>query len=57
MQPQLRALDAFNARERLVDWVRSLGGASPPFFFFFLFFLLHTGHGPGALIFGPDHGA
>lgn len=41
MQPQLRALDAFNARERLVDWVRSLGVTT-----------LHTGHGPGALISG-----
>lgn len=41
MQPQLRALDAFNSRERLVDWVRSLGVTT-----------LHTGHGPGALISG-----
>ncbi|SDZ94006.1 amidohydrolase family protein [Alkalimonas amylolytica] len=41
MQPQLRALDAFNARERLVDWVRSLGVTT-----------FHTGHGPGALISG-----
>ncbi|MCC5826384.1 MAG: amidohydrolase family protein [Alkalimonas sp.] len=41
MQPQLRALDAFNSRERLVDWVRSLGVTT-----------FHTGHGPGALISG-----
>jgi imidazolonepropionase-like amidohydrolase len=41
MQPQLRATDAYNARERLVDWVRGLGVTT-----------LHTGHGPGALISG-----
>jgi imidazolonepropionase-like amidohydrolase len=41
MQPQLRALDAYNARERLVEWVRGLGVTT-----------LHTGHGPGALISG-----
>ncbi|MEO8010714.1 MAG: hypothetical protein ABI650_03615, partial [Dokdonella sp.] len=41
MQPQLRALDAYNARERLVDWLRELGVTT-----------LHTGHGPGALVSG-----
>jgi imidazolonepropionase-like amidohydrolase len=41
IQPQLRALDAYNARERLVDWVRELGVTT-----------LHTGHGPGALVSG-----
>jgi imidazolonepropionase-like amidohydrolase len=41
MQPQLRALDAYNARERLVDWLRDLGITT-----------LHTGHGPGALVSG-----
>ena len=41
MQPQLRAVDAYNARERLVDWLRGLGVTT-----------LHTGHGPGALISG-----
>jgi imidazolonepropionase-like amidohydrolase len=41
MQPQLRATDAYNARERLVDWLRGLGVTT-----------LHTGHGPGALISG-----
>ncbi len=41
MQPQLRALDAYNARERLVEWLRELGVTT-----------LHTGHGPGALVSG-----
>jgi imidazolonepropionase-like amidohydrolase len=41
MQPQLRAVDAYNARERLVEWVRSYGITT-----------LHTGHGPGALMSG-----
>jgi len=41
MQPQLRAVDAYNARERLVGWLRELGVTT-----------LHTGHGPGALISG-----
>jgi len=41
IQPQLRALDAYNARERLVEWVRGLGVTT-----------LHTGHGPGALVSG-----
>ncbi|MFT7484175.1 MAG: imidazolonepropionase-like amidohydrolase [Candidatus Paceibacteria bacterium] len=41
LQPELRALDAYNARERLIDWVRSFGVTT-----------LHTGHGPGAVISG-----
>lgn len=41
IQPELRAIDAYNARERLVEWVRSLGVTT-----------LHTGHAPGALISG-----
>lgn len=41
MQPELRALDAYNAHDPLVQWVRSLGVTT-----------LHTGHGPGALISG-----
>jgi len=41
MQPELRAIDAYNAREKLVEWVRSFGVTT-----------LHTGHGPGALISG-----
>ncbi|MGM0588272.1 MAG: amidohydrolase family protein [Bacteroidota bacterium] len=41
IQPELRAIDAYNSREELVDFVRSLGVTT-----------LHTGHGPGALISG-----
>ena len=41
IQPELRALDAYNARERLIEWVRGFGVTT-----------LHTGHGPGALISG-----
>jgi imidazolonepropionase-like amidohydrolase len=41
IQPELRAIDAYNARERLVEWVRGFGVTT-----------LHTGHGPGALISG-----
>jgi imidazolonepropionase-like amidohydrolase len=41
MQPELRALDAFNARERLVGYLRSLGVTT-----------VHTGHAPGQLISG-----
>lgn len=41
MQPELRAIDAYNARERLIEWVRGFGVTT-----------LHTGHGPGALISG-----
>jgi imidazolonepropionase-like amidohydrolase len=41
IQPELRAIDAYNAREELVGWVRSLGTTT-----------LHTGHGPGALMSG-----
>jgi imidazolonepropionase-like amidohydrolase len=41
IQPQLRAIDAYNAREFLVDWVRSFGVTT-----------IHTGHGPGALVSG-----
>lgn len=41
MQPELRAIDAFNARERLVEYLRSLGITT-----------IHTGHGPGMLISG-----
>ncbi len=37
VQPQLRAIDAYNAREELVAWVRDLGVTT-----------VHTGHGPGA---------
>lgn len=41
MQPQLRAIDAYNAQETLVGWLRGLGVTT-----------IHTGHGPGALVSG-----
>jgi imidazolonepropionase-like amidohydrolase len=41
MQPELRALDAYNGGERLVEWLRGFGITT-----------IHTGHGPGALISG-----
>jgi len=41
IQPELRAIDAYNAREKLVEWVRGFGITT-----------LHTGHAPGELISG-----
>jgi len=41
IQPELRAFDAYNARDPLVPWLRDRGTTT-----------LHTGHGPGALISG-----
>jgi imidazolonepropionase-like amidohydrolase len=41
MQPELRAIDAYNARDPLVAWLRSFGVTT-----------IHTGHGPGTLISG-----
>jgi imidazolonepropionase-like amidohydrolase len=41
IQPELRAIDAYNGRDPLVDYVRSFGVTT-----------IHTGHGPGALISG-----
>ena len=41
IQPELRAFDAYNMREKLVEYVRNLGITT-----------LHTGHGPGALASG-----
>jgi imidazolonepropionase-like amidohydrolase len=41
LQPELRAIDAYNPRDPLVDWVRSFGITT-----------LHTGHAPGALVSG-----
>ena len=41
MQPDLRAIDSYNAREELIAWVRSLGVTT-----------IHTGHAPAALISG-----
>ncbi len=41
IQPELRAIDAYNAREFLVRWLCEHGVTT-----------IHTGHGPGALISG-----
>jgi imidazolonepropionase-like amidohydrolase len=41
IQPELRALDAYNPRDELVTYLRNYGITT-----------LHTGHGPGALISG-----
>ncbi|MFA6958923.1 MAG: amidohydrolase family protein [Thermoanaerobaculia bacterium] len=41
IQPELRAIDSYNAREFLVGWLRSFGVTT-----------IHTGHGPGALVSG-----
>lgn len=41
IQPHLRAIDAYNPRGALVEWLRGLGVTT-----------LHTGHGPGALVSG-----
>ena len=41
LQPELRALDAYNAREDLIDVLRNRGVTT-----------VHTGHGPGAVISG-----
>jgi len=41
MQPELRALDSYNPRERLVEWIRGFGITT-----------IHTGHAPGALVSG-----
>ena len=43
IQPELRALDAYNALEELVKWVRSYGVTT-----------LHTSHAPGELISGQS---
>jgi len=40
-QPELRAIDAYNAHDELVGFIRARGVTT-----------LHTGHGPGALISG-----
>lgn len=39
MQPELRAVDAFNGRERLLEWIRGFGVTT-----------IHTGPAPGALV-------
>jgi imidazolonepropionase-like amidohydrolase len=41
LQPELRAIDAYNPRERLVEWLRDFGITT-----------IHTGHAPGELISG-----
>jgi Imidazolonepropionase and related amidohydrolases len=41
VQPELRAIDAYNAEERLVEWVRGFGVTT-----------IHTGHQPSALVSG-----
>lgn len=41
IQPELRAIDAFNAREKLIEWIRGFGVTT-----------VHTGHAPGELISG-----
>jgi imidazolonepropionase-like amidohydrolase len=41
MQPELRAIDAYNAEDRLIEWLRSFGVTT-----------IHTGHAPAALISG-----
>ncbi len=41
MQPELRAIDAYNPEEKLIEWVRTFGVTT-----------LHTGHAPAALVSG-----
>ena len=41
VQPELRAIDSYNARDRLVEWVRTFGVTT-----------VHTGHAPGELVSG-----
>jgi len=43
VQPELRALDAYNPREPLIEWVRGFGVTT-----------VHTGHAPGAVISGQS---
>lgn len=41
IQPELRAIDAYNAREPLIEWLQTFGITT-----------IHTGHGPGELVSG-----
>ncbi|MCA1622354.1 MAG: amidohydrolase family protein [Acidobacteria bacterium] len=41
MQPELRAIDAYNTEDKLIEWVRSFGVTT-----------VHTGHAPAALVSG-----
>jgi imidazolonepropionase-like amidohydrolase len=40
-QPELRAIDAYNAEEKLIEWIREFGVTT-----------IHTGHQPSALVSG-----
>ena len=41
IQPELRAIDAYNAREPLIEWLRTFGVTT-----------IHSGHGPGEIVSG-----
>jgi len=41
VQPELRAIDAYNAQEELIEWIRSFGVTT-----------VHAGHAPGELLSG-----
>ena len=41
IQPELRAIDSYDARERLIEWLRGFGVTT-----------VHSGHAPGALVSG-----
>jgi len=41
IQPELRAIDSYNAEEKLIEWVRQFGVTT-----------IHTGHQPSALVSG-----
>lgn len=41
VQPELRAIDAYNSEEKLIEWIRGFGVTT-----------IHTGHQPSALISG-----
>lgn len=41
MQPELRAIDAYDPEEKLIEWIRSFGVTT-----------IHTGHAPASLISG-----
>lgn len=41
VQPELRAIDAYNAEDKLIEWIRSFGVTT-----------IHTGHAPASLVSG-----
>ena len=41
IQPELRAIDAYNTEEKLIEWIRTFGVTT-----------IHTGHAPAALVSG-----